>query len=290
MGKETTEPIISFFSSGRLIQELNHTFIALVSKSPDAIHLNDFIPISCYNTLHKFIAKILANRLLSVIEGLISDNQCAFLTDRLISDCFLLSHELVRDFNKPIGSRACTKIDLKNAFDSINREFVYFITHCLEFPPVWINWIKECIQKPMFSVLINGSPVGYFGSSRGIRKDNPISPYIFVIIMEFWTVQMDLAIASGTLQPPKREMPVVVSHLIFEDDMLIFCKANKKSFNTINSLLDSLAMNNSLTINREKRKLFLSKVCKEREKLADLIQIPVGCFPVRHLGRPLSQN
>ena len=61
MGKETTEAIISFFSSGRLIQELNHTFIALVLKSSDAIHLNDFRPISCCDTLYKFITKILAN-------------------------------------------------------------------------------------------------------------------------------------------------------------------------------------------------------------------------------------
>jgi len=158
VGEETTEAVISFFKSGRLIYELNHTFIALVPKSSEAIHLNDFRPISCCNTLYKFIATILANRLLQVIDGLISENQCAFLKDRLISDCSLLSHELVRDFNKPMGSRACIKIDLKKAFDSINREFVYYIMHCIGFPLVWINWIGEFIHNPMFSVLIDGSP------------------------------------------------------------------------------------------------------------------------------------
>ena len=107
--------------------------------------MDNFRPISCCNTLYKFITKILANRLLSVINGLISDNQCAFLEDRLISDRSLLSHELVRDFNKPMGSRGYIKIDLRKAFESINREFVFFIMHCMGFFPVWINWIRECI-------------------------------------------------------------------------------------------------------------------------------------------------
>jgi len=169
VGEETTEAIISFFTSGRLIQELNHTCIASVPKSLDAIHLNDFRLIFCCNTLYKFITKILANRLLSVIDGLISENQCAFLKDRLISDCFLLSHELARDFNKPMGSRACIKIDLKKTFDSTNGEFVYFIMHCIcmGFPTVWINWIKECIQKSVFSVMINGSCKGFFWQLKG---------------------------------------------------------------------------------------------------------------------------
>ena len=129
---------------------------------------------------------------------------CAFIKDRLILDCSLLSYELVRDFNKPLGSRACVKIDLTKAFDSINREFVHYIMHCMGFPAKWTNWIKECIQRPMFSIMINGSSSSYFSSSRGIRQGDPISPYIMV--MEFWTIHMNLAIASGALQPLKRDM------------------------------------------------------------------------------------
>jgi len=70
----------------------------------------------------------------------------------------------------------------------------------------------------------------FFGSSRGIRQEGPISPYIFVMVMEFWSMHMDMAIASGALQPLKRDMPVIVSHLLFVDDMLLFCKDKQEKF------------------------------------------------------------
>jgi len=53
-------------------------------------------------------------------------NQSAFLKNST-----LLAHELVRDFNKPMGDRACIKINLQKAFDSINMDSVYYIMRCM---------------------------------------------------------------------------------------------------------------------------------------------------------------
>lgn len=61
-----------------------------------------------------------------VIDYLISFNQSAFLRGRQISDCSLLVHEFVRDFSKPMGSKVCTKVDFIKAFDSVNREVIFF--------------------------------------------------------------------------------------------------------------------------------------------------------------------
>jgi len=113
----------------------------------------------------KFIAKALANRLQSVVGELVSHNQSAFFEARLIS----LPHGHIRDFNKPMGSMACIKIDLQKVFDTVNREFVLYIMHCMGFSPVWNNWIKECLQSP-FPVPVNGSYSGCFNSNRGINR------------------------------------------------------------------------------------------------------------------------
>jgi len=60
----------------------------------------------------------------AVIEELISQNQCAFIKRRPISDNTILAHERIRHFHQKIGRRACLKIDLQKAFENINREFL----------------------------------------------------------------------------------------------------------------------------------------------------------------------
>jgi hypothetical protein len=290
ISQDISKAVRYFFKHKKFVRELNHTFLTLVSKSNNSSSLNDLRPIACCNLLYKIITKLLTNRLQMVINELVSLNHSVFLKGRQISDCSLLAHELVRDFHNPMGSRACMKIDLRKAFDSVNREFIYYMFHCLGFPYIWIEWIKECVSTSTFSVIIDGSPAGFSYTNRGIRQGDPLSPYLFVIVMEFWSICMDLAVAKGTIEPLKRGVPNQISHLLFADDMLVFCRANKKSFRELNKLFALLQLNTGLSINKEKTKVFFSKGCKRKAELASILGCTLGTMPVKYLGMPLSIN
>ena len=164
---------------------------------------------------------------------------------------------MIRDFNKEHGRRACIKVDLQKAFDSINRELVYFIMHCMKFPPKWIEWIQACLSTPPFSVLVNGSPSGFFGSNKGIREGDHLSHYIFVMVMEFWSIKMELANDSGRIQNFKTQHALQISHLLFADDMLVLCRANKDSLQGVNELLEDTTHNTGLKHKQIKKQNFL---------------------------------
>ena len=83
-----------------------------------------------------------------------------------------------------------------------------------------------CISTVKFSILINGSPSDFFGSSRRIRQGDPLSPLLFNVVMEALSRMLDVATAAGQFSGfsvgSTLSTSVMVSHLLFADDTLIF--------------------------------------------------------------------
>ena len=80
-----------------------------------------------------------------------------------------------------------------------------------------------------FSILINGSSSGFFRSSRGLRQGDPLSPYLFLLAMEALSQLLSSArngdFISGFKVGGRGREGLIVSHLLFANDTLIFCDA-----------------------------------------------------------------
>jgi hypothetical protein len=96
----------------------------------------------------------------------------------------------------------------------------------------WRTWIYSCLSTVRFFILINGSPEGFFGSSRGIRQGDTLSPLIFVFVMEALSRMMTKAVECGFLSSFKvgslDKQLMHISHLLFTDDTLIFSNVDPK--------------------------------------------------------------
>ena len=181
-----------FHDSGEFVKNLKATFLVLVLKKGGAEDFKDFGKISLY----KLLAKVLANRLKKVMHKLINKAQNAFVEGRQIMDASLLANEVIDTMLKRKEKGVLCKLDIEKAFNQINWNCILKVMQKMGFGTKWIRWIKRCITTS-FSILINGSPEGFFNNTRGLRQGDPLSPYLFVIGMEVFSNLLDKTALGG---------------------------------------------------------------------------------------------
>lgn len=121
VGSDLVTAVREFFTSGRLLKQINATVISLIPKVKGAERLSDFRPISLCNTIYKIISKILISRLKLFLPLAIQNNQVGFVKGRLLCENVLLASELVSDFHKSGPTRrGCLQVDLTKAFDNVS--------------------------------------------------------------------------------------------------------------------------------------------------------------------------
>ncbi|RVW16809.1 Transposon TX1 uncharacterized 149 kDa protein [Vitis vinifera] len=151
-----------FYLHGTFQRSLNSTFLLLIPKKEGTEDLKDFRPISLVGSVYKLLAKVLANRLKTVMGEVISDSQHAFVHGRQILDAVLIANEALDSRLKDNIPGLLLKMDIEKAFDHVNWNFLMEVMSKMGFGHRWINWIKWCCSTASFSILINGSPRASF--------------------------------------------------------------------------------------------------------------------------------
>jgi hypothetical protein len=273
-------------------RSLNATFVSLIPKNHGADELKDFRPISLVGGMYKIIAKLLANRLKVVLGKIISPSQSAFVKGRQILDSVLITNECLDSRLKASLPGVLCKLDLEKVYDHVNWDFLIYLLRRCGFSEKWRKWIYFCVSSIRFSILVNGSPCGFFPSSRGIRQGDPLSPMLFVIVMEAFSRLIDKATNAGMLSGFSvgnlDRAPMVVSHLLFADDTLIFCEADPAHLFHLQSILIWFEATSGLRINLGKSELVQVGEVPCLEELADILGCKTSKLPMKYWGLPLG--
>ncbi|KAL2228620.1 UNVERIFIED_CONTAM: hypothetical protein Sindi_1841700 [Sesamum indicum] len=117
VGEEVTRAVLDFFSTGKLLKQINSTILALIPKMR-------------------------------------------------------------------LPPRYALKVDIRKTYDTVEWDFLLAVLQLFGFPPTFTRWIEECVSTTSFSIGLNGKPHGFFSGARGLRQGDPLSPYLFALVME----------------------------------------------------------------------------------------------------------
>ncbi|XP_021996282.1 uncharacterized protein LOC110893484 [Helianthus annuus] len=287
IGQDVASAIMDFFSSGKLLKELNSTLIVLILKKPTPSSVTDYRPIACCNVIYKCISKIIADRIKYYLNQIVSINQSAFVPGRKISDNILLTQELMHNYHRNNGPPRCAfKVDIQKAYDTVDWSFLMRVLMGFGFHSKMVEWIMTCVSTPTYSVCVNGDVHGYFKGKRGLRQDDPLSPYLFTLVMEILTCILHQAtqLDSSFRFHNKCEKQHIIN-LCFADDLFLFARGDVQSAQCIMESLTRFTNMSGLVPSIQKSTAFFCNVSNHvKVAILDILPFEEGLLPVKYLG------
>lgn len=158
----------------------------------------------------------------------------------------------------------------------------------LQFPDSFIQRIMECVTTPKFSIMINGNPCGFFSSRRGLRQGDPMSPYLFVLAMDYLSRMLKELPSMSLFRYHPKCKSIKLVQLCFADDITAFCKGDVNSPLILKEYFEKFSNTSGLRVNKDKSHVFFCGVDDQvKQYLLEQLGHSKGQLPVKYLGLPL---
>ena len=292
VGDDISNTVLHYLNSVTLPEHLNHTFITLIPKKKNPEFASEFRPISLCNDLYKIFSKVLANRFKKILPNIITENQGAFTKSCFISDNILVAFKSLHSIQRHTGKEGymVIKLDMSKAYDRVEWAYLQLVMEKMGFTDHWIKLMMLCVKTVTYSILVNGEPKGMITPTRGIRQGDSFSPFLFLLCTEGFNGLFNKSAHQGHINGYSlcRNSPRL-THLLFVDDSLLFCKATIEECQRVLDILDVYGKYSGQQINRSKTTIFFSKSTKVefRNQIKLALGVPEIIQYEEYLGLPL---
>ena len=183
------------------------------------------------------------------------------------------------------------KIDLEKAYNKLEWSFIRDMLIRANLPANLIDIIMSCISMVSTSILFNGEALDPIYPSRGIRQGDPLSPYLFILCMEFLGQLIEEKCNAKLWQPVKASCGgPAFSHLFFADDLVLFAKADHVNCSTVRDVINAFCNASGQLVSAAKSRVYFSpNVDRDsRESFCDILGFNSTPSLGKYLGIPIK--
>ena len=244
------------FINGYVPPSLLQAATVLIYKKGPRENVENYRPISLLGTDYTVIAKLLSTQLSSLLSSLIHPDQTGFVRGRCIHDSVSSIFDLAdycQTLNRP---GYLFLLDLRKAYDTLDRSFLFHALRHLGLPPSFLTIINSLYTNSSMHLYVNGVVGRSIPVRSGVRQGCPLAPQLFICAIE-------LSHRFSRIVLPAFRVNSRVSRLMtcYADDVTIFVE-NPPTLDNVLLLLNDFA-----------------SVSNERPNLNKCAIIPVGSAP-----------
>ena len=109
-----------------------------------------------------------------------------------------------------------------------------------------------CLTSVNFAILINGTPSRFFIASKGTRQGCPLSPLLFILVIEELSLLLKDAKEKGRIRGIKISANMTLTNLLFVDNVVLFCIGTVDEWMAFDVILETFCAASGMFISLEK--------------------------------------
>ena len=222
------------------------------------------------------------------MSELVRINQSTFIQGHRIHENFRTVQLTCRWLHARRCPAVLLKVDLAKVFDTVGWPFLLEVLEHAGFPTRWRDWISAILSSASAKVLVNGRPRNQICHARGLRQGDPLSPLLFVIVMEVLNALIAEADRRSVFAALLGDA-IKYRASVYAENLLIFLSPVVEDFNCIRQMLELFTGALGLATNVDKG--LITPIRCTSDQVAAIQQVfpcRVQEFPTRYLGAPLS--
>lgn len=111
---------------------------------------------------------------------------------------------------------------------------------------------------------------------------------LFDLVMDVLSRLIERKVHGNELDTYKVNGTTSISHLMYAEDILLFCKANPRSLLVIKDLLHQFSEFTGLQVNAQKSSIILTKACQDDNSFSNNLDFTRSNLPITYLGLPIT--
>ena len=173
----------------------------------------------------KIFNKLLLNRLVPAVDPLLRNNQNGFRGGRSTISQILALRRIIEGMKRLDKDFTICFVDVRKAFDSINREVMFSILPLYGIPQPIIAAIKALYTHTQASVITPDGETDFFDIEAGVLQGDTLALFLFIVVLDYvLRLSLDTINDKGLQIHPRRSRRQPATHITdldFADDIAL---------------------------------------------------------------------